>query len=90
MADPFPQDMEPDFIMQAAELTTWVERSDWFLKGMRDMKKDDVTFVRCSLHPDQSHICLLEGWLIKPKDQGEPRFQMTTALDDALGSNGHG
>ena len=70
----------PDFIMQDAELTTSVKRSHWFLKGIRDMKKDGVTFVRCSIRPDKSHICLLEGWRTKPKDQGEPRFQMTIAL----------
>ena len=71
--------MEPDHIAQTAELDLAEDRRQWFIARIDEMRQKGIAFCRLSLLPEASPwVCLVEGWIKQPKDQGEPRFQLTT------------
>lgn len=72
---------EPEFISQTAEPMNFGERREWFSKQAHDATKNGATFHRFAMHPEIPHLTLYEGWKMRPEDQGEPRFQLTSLAD---------
>lgn len=69
--------IEPDFISQTAEPMTTEQQRDWFQTQAAEAARNGATFHRFSHYPSDARLLLYEGWKQAPKDQGEPRFQLT-------------
>jgi hypothetical protein len=69
---------EPDFLRQLGDPMTPEEFHAWLRSASTEMRKNGATHLRVSAHPEIEHLRLLEGWKVTPKDQGEPRWQLTT------------
>jgi hypothetical protein len=67
--------MEPDFIAQTAELMTDVERRKWANERAAEFFNQGATHHRLTAHETIPHLLLLEGWKVRPEDEGEPHFQ---------------
>jgi hypothetical protein len=71
--------MEPDLILQNAEIDDDDERAVWIRGSVEAARVDGLTFFRASYDPAHN-ITLLEGWKKQPDDQGEPRFSLITVF----------
>lgn len=49
----------------------------WFEKCTAEAQAEGCTFGRYSTHPDDEHLALVEGWVDRPDDQGDTRWQLT-------------
>lgn len=72
---------EPDFIAQTSEVQDVDERSQWFIKMADEFSGKGATCGRCSSHPDNEFLCLVEGWIVQPEDQGPVRWNLTQTLN---------
>lgn len=63
---------EPSYI-RLAEQDPALHRG-WFESCSREAKVDGCTFGRFTVHPNNERMALVEGWIDKPDNQGEPRF----------------
>ena len=50
---------------------------NWTSEEVQAMKEKGATFFRASVHPDDKLHFLVEGWISRPDDYGEPRFSQT-------------
>lgn len=66
---------EPEFIAQRYGFDDNAEVQKWINKQCDAMRESEATWFRATIHPDDDQLVLLEGWKMRPKDQGEPRFQ---------------
>ena len=71
--------MEPDFIYQTAEPMDVSQRREWIRERYREAGNLGATWHRTSFHPDDNHLILVESWKIRPKDEGEARWQLGRA-----------
>ena len=68
---------DPDFVAQTAEPMTRDERLAWFQERNREFKERGATWAQYSVDDaDNPKIALFEGWLVRPKEQPAPHFQM--------------
>lgn len=70
--------MEPDFIFQTAEEMTPEQRMEWLRLHSGEANDLGATFHRATVHPKIKHLTLLESWIVRPEDQGDPRWQMVS------------
>ena len=70
----------PDFIselgVQGDDPHEW---KSWFMREETAMRKKGGTWFRYAHTPDAKRF-LIEGWKVKPDDEGEPRFSDTVKL----------
>lgn len=67
---------EPSYIAQTDEVKTADECQAWITARLSDAKAQGTTFHRATFLPDKNAL-LLEGWLVRPSDQGEARFKFS-------------
>jgi hypothetical protein len=67
--------MEPDFISQTAEPMSKVERRKWAIERAAEFFNQGATHYRLTSHETIPNLLLLEGWKVRPEDEGEPHFQ---------------
>ena len=73
--------MEPEYLAQTADFAdrTPDERRQWFQMRAGDAHRKGMTWLRFTVdHADNPTMALVEGWIVQPEDDGEPRWQMTT------------
>ncbi len=63
---------EPEFISQTAEPMTPQQKREWCRQQAEDATTKGATWHRWS---EDNNVVLYEGWLVRPVDQGQPRFQ---------------
>lgn len=65
---------EPDFISELGMVTDNPhEWQSWFNREQVAMGKKGATWFRYAHSPDMRRF-LIEGWKVRPDDEGEPRF----------------
>ena len=70
--------MEPDFVAQSAEPMTLDERRAWFRNRYVEFREKGASWIQQAVDPSFDPMAVLaEGWLVRPKVQPEPHFQMT-------------
>lgn len=67
---------EPEFLAQSGEPMSSEERLIWLEAQAAAGRAAGATFFRASIHPGISDLILMEGWIVRPDEQGEPRWQM--------------
>ena len=72
---------EPEYIRGTGEPMTATETRAWFRAAADEARSEGAPFLRFSHHPVNTSILLVEGWVARPDDMGDPRFALT--LDDA-------
>ena len=73
--------MEPDFIAQTAEPMSEGERRKWASERAAEFFHKGATHHRLTIHDTIPHLLLLEGWKVRPKDEGEPHFEFASRFD---------
>lgn len=76
------QTAEPDFLRQTAEFAgkTPDERSVWFAACAEEGRALGMTWGRYSVDDAKNPTMgLVEGWKVRPADEGPIRWQMTLA-----------
>ena len=66
---------EPVYLAQTGETRIGKERNDWISSRVAEARKTGCTWGRVTLD-EERNLLLYEGWLERPKDEGEPRWQM--------------
>ncbi len=70
--------IEPDYLAQTGEIKKpgGEEARAWILARKDEMREKQIGHARVSWSPEHGLI-LIEGWIAKPYDEGDPRFQLT-------------
>ena len=69
---------DPDFVAQTAEPMTGADRRAWFGDRYAEFREKGATWMQYSVDDAENPlIALAEGWLVRPKAQPTPHFQMT-------------
>ena len=70
---------EPDYLRQHgafAELSS-DERWNWFQTAAKEAKAEGITWARYSVDSSEAPtMALVEGWKVRPDDEGPIRWQM--------------
>jgi hypothetical protein len=53
-------------------------RMNWWRHHAQEAELKGATWHRFSYHPQNPNLILYEGWKVRPDDQGEPRFQLSS------------
>lgn len=67
--------MEPDYLAQTAEPMDHQQRWAWCEDHARRAEEAGCTWRRYTIHQERSELLLMEGWKVRPENEGEPRFQ---------------
>lgn len=67
--------MEPDFIAQTAKPMSIMERRKWVFERAAEFYHQGAVHHRLTAHETIPHLLLLEGWKVRPEEEGEPHFQ---------------
>lgn len=65
------EDEEPIYVAMTGE--HWDSGLDWFDARAKEARDQGATFFRYS-HDEPHKMLLIEGWKIRPNDQGEQRW----------------
>jgi hypothetical protein len=71
--------MEPDFVAQNGDALTREEHDAWVKRCVETATAEGCTHARWTKHDQIPHLFLVEAWKVRPDDEGEPRFALTTA-----------
>ncbi len=70
---------EPFFICQSGETMTEKEAQSWFRRTAGEARQEGARWVRFSYHPEIQHLRIVEGWHVRPDDEGDIRWSLTTS-----------
>lgn len=68
---------EPDYIRQSGDVMDQDQQSAWFEEARAEAEDEGAKHLRYSVHPDIPNLRLVEGWSIRPGNEGDPRWQLT-------------
>lgn len=81
--------VEPDFLFQNGEPLSDEASRIWFQERAAEAKAKGATWCRYSIDETvRPPIRLLEAWLVRPPDEGQPRFQFAADADALLKARG--
>lgn len=69
---------EPFFIAQSADFKEPHAQEAWMIARATEAREEGATWYRFSAHPTIPYVRLVEAWKERPKDEGAPRWQMTS------------
>jgi hypothetical protein len=76
----------PFYVRQCGGLHTIDQRRDWlneaFLAASKEANAPPPLWWRSSISDVVPGLVLLEVWKTRPKDEGEPRWALTTSIAD--------
>lgn len=75
---------EPDYIAQTFEEKHLIDPKSarrWFIRQGQISHAQGCTWPRMTVNEDQTGL-LFEAWIERPKDQGEPRWQLSPTQED--------
>ena len=70
---------DPDYLAQHGDFGSLdrEERMAWWRSRGAEARAGGITHIRMSVdNADNPTMALLEGWIERPADEGEPRWQM--------------
>lgn len=67
---------EPIYVRQTGDVTSASEATKWFSEAANEARAEGATWFRASVD-ETLRLLLLEGWRVRPLDQGEPRWALT-------------
>lgn len=71
--------VDADFLAQNGDATTTDEQTAWFTATADEFRGQGATHFRYSRHPTIPNLCLVEGWKVRPANEGDPRWLLTSA-----------
>lgn len=71
---------EPEYIRQSGDVMTDDEARDWYAEAASEARAAGITHARFSYHPDIPNLRIVEGWRVRPADEGDIRWALTDKL----------
>jgi hypothetical protein len=68
---------QPNYIAQG-RAETREEKNEWWKARAVEAVTEGCTFSRASVYADDESLILFEAWQVAPRNQGEPRWFMTS------------
>lgn len=69
-----PDAVTADFISQKVADLADQELDTWFGATAAELRAQGATWLRFTNHPDNPRLHLVEGWKVRPAEEGEPHW----------------
>lgn len=69
------QPVDPDYLRQSGDPMTDDQQVAWFQAAKSEAEGEGVKHLRYSVHPTIPNLRIVEGWAVRPANEGDPRWQ---------------